>query len=433
MGASILDPRLTDAGLAPAPDGALAMGGVPLAEIADAVGTPTFVYDAAIIRRRYRQLDQALSTVPHRICYAIKANSNLAVLRVLARLGAGADIVSGGELLRALAAGFTPADIVFSGVGKTDEELLAAMTAGVGLINVESLAELQRIAVLSELHQQPVSIGIRVNPDVTAETHPYIATGKGGLKFGIPRDQFSAALEIIDNAERLQLDAIAMHLGSQILKTAPYVAGLERLLELTEQARAAGHTPAVLDLGGGLGIRYRDEIPLEPEDWMAPLTGMMLASGCTLQVAPGRFLVGSAGVMLSRVVYLKHSGGREIAVLDSGMNDLIRPSLYRAWHEVVPVRPTDAATAVLDLVGPVCETGDYLAMEREMPAVVAGDLLAVLCAGAYGFAMSSTYNARARAAEVMVDGGRWAIIRPRERLVDMFRDEVVDPFVSEAS
>jgi diaminopimelate decarboxylase len=433
VGAGILDPRLTDAGLAPAPDGSLAMSGVRLDEIAEAVGTPAFVYDAATMRRRYAGLDQVFDAIPHRICYAVKANSNLAVLRLLARLGAGADIVSGGEMLRALAAGFAPQDIVFSGVGKTDHELVAAMAAGVGHINVESLAELRRIAVLSELHDSSVTIGIRVNPDVTAETHPYIATGKGGLKFGIPRDQFADALRVIDDAERLRLGAIAMHIGSQILQAAPYAAGLERLLELLKQARAAGHTPEVLDVGGGLGIRYRDEVPLEPADWIAPLLGMMRASGCVIQIAPGRYIVGGAGIMLTRVVYLKHSGGRNIAVVDAGMNDLIRPALYKAWHEIVAVRPSEAAPTQVDVVGPVCETGDFLALEREMPPVAEGDLLAVLGAGAYGFAMSSNYNSRARAAEVLVDDGRWAVIRRRERLTELFREEIADPFSAEES
>lgn len=431
MGAGVLDSRLTDAGIAPGPDGTLAMSGIPLAAIAEEAGTPAFVYDAQTIRRRYHAIDSAFGDAPHSIAYAVKANSNLAILRLLSRLGAGADIVSGGELLRALAAGVPPARIVFSGVGKTDEELIAAVTAEIGLINVESIEELQRIALLSEQLSQGVRVGIRVNPDVTAETHPYITTGKGGLKFGVPRDQFGAALSIIDDTPTLSLSAIAMHIGSQILKAAPYVAGLERLLTLLENARTAGHDPDTLDLGGGLGIRYNDEVSLEPFDWIEPLREMMRSSGCTVQVAPGRYLVGSAGVMLTRVVYRKHSGGRDIAVVDSGMNDLLRPSLYKAWHEVVPVVPTSGERAPLDVVGPVCETGDFIALERDMPSVRPGDLLAVLGAGAYGFAMSSNYNSRPRAAEILVDDGRWAVIRPRERLADLFAGEVVDPFDAE--
>ena len=433
VGAGILDSRLTDAGLAPGPDGALAMSGVPLATIAEDVGTPAFVYDAPTIRSRYAKLDAAFGALPHRICYAVKANANLAVLRLLAKLGAGADIVSGGEMLRALSAGFSPESIVFSGVGKTDDELLAAIMAGVGHINVESLAELRRIATLTDLHDQVVTLGIRINPDVTADTHPYISTGKGGLKFGVPRDQFAEALQIIDEVPRLRLGCIAMHLGSQLLQSGPYAAGTERLLALLDEARAAGHTPDVLDLGGGLGIRYNDEVPLEPIEWIAPLLDMMAGSGCTIQVAPGRYLVGSAGVMLTRVVYSKHSGGRDIAIVDAGMNDLVRPALYKAWHEIVPVQYSGEGSSPIDIVGPVCETGDFLAMDRAMPSIRQGDLLAVLGAGAYGFAMSSNYNSRARAAEVMVDDGRWAVVRPRERLTDLFRDEIADPFAGEDS
>jgi diaminopimelate decarboxylase len=433
VGASILDSLLADAGLAPGPDGALAMRGIPLAAIAEESGTPTFVYDAETIRQRYTKLDAAFGALPHRICYAVKANGNLAILRMLAQLGAGADIVSGGELLRALSAGIAPGAIVVSGVGKSDDELLAAIMAGVGHINVESLGELRRLAVLTDVHDRDVSLGIRINPDVTADTHPYISTGKGGLKFGVPRDQFADALAIIDEVPRLRLGAIAMHLGSQLLDSTPYIAGIGRLLELLAVARAAGHAPDVLDIGGGLGIRYRDEAPLEPVAWFAPLLPLLRDSGCTVQVAPGRYLVGSAGVMLTRVVYIKHSGGREIAIVDAGMNDLIRPSLYKAWHEIVPVAPSAAASMPLDVVGPVCETGDFLALERDMAPVRDGDLLAVLGAGAYGFAMSSNYNSRPRAAEVLVDAGRWAVIRPRERLSDLFRDEIADPFAAEVS
>ncbi|HEY4101580.1 MAG TPA: diaminopimelate decarboxylase [Gemmatimonadales bacterium] len=431
MGAGVLDSRLSDAGLAPGSDGALAMSGIPLPAIAESVGTPAFVYDAATIRRQFARLDDVFGEIPHRICYAVKANSNLAILRIFATLGAGADIVSGGELLRAIAAGFDPSRIIFSGVGKSDEELLAAMAAGVGHINVESLAELERIALLVDMHDCDVTIGVRINPDVTAETHPYITTGKGGLKFGIPVDQFADVLRVLDNTSRIRLGAVAMHIGSQLLKADPYAAGMERLLALLDVARRAGHAPDVLDLGGGIGIRYQDEIPLDPIDWIEPLRTMMTQSGCTIQIEPGRFLVGSAGVMLTRVLYCKHSGGREIAVVDSGMNDLVRPSLYKAWHEIVPVVPSGAAPIKLDVVGPVCETGDFLALERPMAPVAQGDLLAVLAAGAYGFAMSSNYNSRARAAEVLVDAGRWAVVRPRERLSDLFRDEIADPFATE--
>jgi diaminopimelate decarboxylase len=428
----VLSTHLGEAGVVRGDDGLLAMAGVPFTAITEQVGTPTYCYDAATIRERYHRLDAAFGALPHRICYAVKANSNLAILTMMARLGAGADIVSGGEMLRALAAGFDPEDLVFSGVGKTDEELLAAITAGVGHINVESLAELRRLAMFADLRGATVKVGVRVNPDVTADTHPYISTGKGGLKFGVPVDQLPEALHVIDESTGLRLDALAMHLGSQLLATAPYEAGVERLLGLLADVRAAGHAPTVLDIGGGLGIRYRDEEPLDPAVWMATLADALAGSGCTVHVEPGRYLVGSAGVLLTRALYRKHSGGHDILVVDAAMNDLMRPSLYKAWHEIVPAEAVEGEATITDIVGPVCETGDFLALERPLPPVQAGQLLAVLGAGAYGFAMSSNYNSRARAAEVLVDDGRWAVVRPRERLIDLFRDEIADPFADES-
>jgi diaminopimelate decarboxylase len=407
------------------------MSGVPLGNIAAAVGTPTYVYDAGTIRGRYHRLASALEGLPHRICYAVKANGNLAVLKLLADLGAGADIVSGGELLRALAAGFPPERIVFSGVGKSDEELQAAITAGVGHINIESLSELQRLAILTGMQGATIKLGIRINPDVTAETHPYISTGQGGLKFGITADQLPAAFEILDDSDGLQLDAIAMHLGSQLLSPTPWVDGIAKLRQVVDLARAHGHRITVLDIGGGLGVRYRDEEPLDPVVLVDAIRAELLAIECEVRVEPGRFLVGPAGVMLTRVLHRKHSGGREITIVDAGMNDLLRPALYRAWHEIVPVSPVSVEAVATDIVGPVCETGDFLALERPLAPVAQGGLLAVLGAGAYAFAMSSNYNTRARAAEVLVDDGRWAVVRPRERLSDLFGQEVADPFSDE--
>ncbi len=431
MGQGVLTPVERDAGLTRDGEGALAMAGVPLAAIAEQVGTPVWCYNAAVIRDRFAQLDQAFGTLPHRIDYAVKANSNLAILHLLAELGAGADIVSGGEMLRALAAGFPADRIVFSGVGKTDEELVAALTAGVGQINVESLSELHRLAILGDVHPARAAIGLRINPDVTAETHPYISTGKGGLKFGLPVDQIPEALAIIDQAPTLSLRALAVHIGSQLLSTAPFEAALSRLLALLDQVRAAGHAPTVLDLGGGLGIRYRDETPLAPETWVAALRCAIEQSGCEIHVEPGRFLVGSAGVLVTRVVHRKHAGGREMVIVDAAMNDLLRPALYQAWHEIVPVEAAPSAPVPTDVVGPVCETGDFLALERPLPLVPAGALLAVLGAGAYGFSMSSNYNSRPRAAETLVEPGRWGVIRPRERLTDLFRTEIATPFADD--
>lgn len=431
MGASVLAARLAECGLAREAGGTLLLSGVSLADIAAGVGTPTYVYDAVAIRARYAALDLAFGDLPHQICFAVKANANLAVLRLLAQVGSGADIVSGGELLRALAAGFPAERIVFSGVGKSDEELVAAIAAGVGRINVESLSELQRLAILVETGVGACTIGLRINPDVTTDTHPYIATGKGGLKFGIPLDQLPRVLALLDEAPALRLGGVAMHLGSQLLDVAPYLAGLAQLLTALEQVRKAGHLPGVLGLGGGLGIRYRDETPLAPRDWIAPLHETLAATGCIIEVEPGRYLVGNVGVLITKVLHRKHSGGREIAIVDAGMNDLLRPALYQAWHEIVSVESGAAAADLLDVVGPVCETGDFLGLDRALPPVGAGDHLAILGAGAYGFTMSSNYNSRARAAEVLVEDGRWAIVRPRERLTDLFREERADPFADE--
>jgi diaminopimelate decarboxylase len=290
---------------------------------------------------------------------------------------------------------------------------------------------LRQLAVLAELNGATVQIGVRLNPDVTADTHPYISTGKGGLKFGVPMDQLPAVLEVLDETTALQLSSIAMHLGSQLHSSEPYLAGIQQLTGALESVRERGHAPKVLDIGGGLGIRYHDENTLSPLEWVTPLRDALLATGCNIHVEPGRYLVGSSGVLLTKVIHRKHSGGRDIAIVDAGMNDLLRPSLYKAWHQIIPVMADDSIPVPTDIVGPVCETGDFLALERPLQPVPAGAILAVLGAGAYSFAMSSNYNSRARAPEVMVDDSRWAVVRPRERLTDLFATEVADPFATE--
>ena len=408
--------------------GSLLLGGVPLTEVAERAGTPAFVYNAETIRERYRSLDVALAPVPHRICFAVKANSNLAVLRILRDLGAGADIVSAGEMARVLAAGFDPRHIVFSGVGKTADELLAAVRAGVGHLNVESREELELVGRIAEREGAQVRVGIRVNPDVTTETHPYISTGKSGIKFGLPTDQVIAAAEFVRRHPRLELTTLAMHLGSQLVDTEPFRQGIARLLELLDRVRGAGVTTVrVLDIGGGLGIRYAEENPLEPQEFAAAVLPLLAPTGLTVYLEPGRFLVGSAGVLLTRVLYQKHSGGKEFVIVDAGMNDLVRPSHYQAYHEIVEMVEHDRPGGRADVVGPVCETGDFLALDRDLPGLEAGDGLAVLGAGAYGFVMSSNYNSRPRPPEIIADNGKWWIARPRERVERLFESERLSP------
>jgi diaminopimelate decarboxylase len=427
-GPADLGPVLAEGGLEKGVLG-LRMSGVPLASIADAVGTPTYVYSADVIQRRYEMLTAALSPLQHRICFAVKSNSNLAVLRTLRDCGAGADLVSGGELLRALAAGFAPEHIVFSGVGKSRAELRAAAEVGVGHVNVESLEELKLLADVAAEMGRPVRVGIRVNPDVTAETHPYISTGQGGIKFGVPADQVLPAVEFIKAHPILKLNCIAMHLGSQLTDATPYAEGIARLLKLIAEVRAAGGKELeAVDIGGGLGIRYAGDPGIDLDKYAAAVVPPLKALGLTVYVEPGRFLVGGAGVLLTEVMYRKHSGGKDFVIVDAAMNDLLRPSLYRAWHGIVEVTPKGRPVQPVDVVGPICETGDFLALGRPLPGVEPGERLAILGAGAYGFVMSSNYNTRGRAAEVLIRDGNWAVVRPRELPEELFRTEDVDPF-----
>ncbi|MEO8225826.1 MAG: diaminopimelate decarboxylase [Gemmatimonadota bacterium] len=436
MGQSVLTPAarhadsaalLADAGLVR--DGAsLIMAGVPLSRIADEIGTPAYVYNAESIRARYTELDTALAGVPHRICYAVKANGNLAVLRVLRDLGAGADIVSAGELARALAAGYTADRVVFSGVGKTAAELRIAVRARVGHINVESLEELALLGGVASEEGIPVSLCIRVNPDVTTETHPYISTGRSGIKFGVPTDQVGTAAAMIGAHPLLTLSGIAMHLGSQLTSTAPFLEGITRLLELIREVRSTGiDTLRVLDIGGGLGIRYGGNGPMDVREFAAAVVSVLAPTGLTVYLEPGRFLVGSAGVLLGTVLYRKHSGGKSFVITDVGMNDLVRPSHYQAYHEIVELELATRDRITVDVVGPVCETGDFIALDRELPALERGERIAVLGAGAYGFVMASNYNARGRPPEVLVDHGRFAIARRRESAADLFAGETATP------
>ncbi len=423
---------LADAGLARDGAGRLRLDGVDLETLAGAVGTPVFVYGAAVIRRQYRAFDEALGGVPHRVHFAVKANGNLAVLALLRSLGAGADIVSAGELARCLAAGFPADRIVFSGVGKTGAELEAAAAGGLASINVESVEELDALGAVAERLSREVRVGIRFNPDVTTDTHPYISTGKYGIKFGVPADQAAEAIAVLARRPGLRLVTLAVHVGSQILDASPFRAGAARLVELLSQVRTAGiETVRSLDVGGGVGIRYGGELPLSPAAYAEAIVPVLAPAGLEVHLEPGRFLVGNAGVLLARVLYRKHSGGKDFLVLDAGMTELGRPSRYGAYHDIVPVAPRRGAETPFDVVGPVCETGDFLALERPLPDGIApGHLLAILGAGAYGFVMGSTYNARPRPPEVLVDGGRWGLARRRETVEELMAGEDPDPVMT---
>jgi len=399
-----------------------------LRSIAERVGTPAYVYSTNLIRAQYHALDDALQGVRHRICYSVKANGNLGVLRVLKQLGAGADIVSVGELRRALAAGFDPDGIVFSGVGKTPVEIAEAIQAGVGFINIESTSELAVVIAVATDVGTPAHVGIRVNPDVATDTHPYTKTGDKTAKFGVPFDEVAGVARRIADERTLVLRGLAMHLGSQITDVTPYTRGTAKLLELVSAIRAAGITTLeALDVGGGLGVRYHREELLSLKAFAAAVAPPVRAAGLTLLLEPGRFLVANAGVLLTKVLYRKHAGGKDFVVVDAGMNDFVRPSHYHAYHEIVPLQGGDRPEEVVNVVGPICESGDFLALDRKLPVVAPGEYLAVLGTGAYGFVMSSTYNARPRPPEVMVDGDRYYVARQRETLDDLLRGETAEP------
>ena len=406
--------------------GGSAVEGVALERIARDVGTPCFVYSRAAIEQAWREYDEALSGIPHEVCYSVKANSNLAVIDVLGRLGAGFDIVSGGELERVLAANVPAARIVFSGVGKRDDEMAAALEAGVGCFNVESARELHRLASLAKAAGKRAPVSLRVNPDIDAQTHPYITTGLHENKFGIPVDEARELYTAAAANPSLDVRGIDCHIGSQLASLEPFLDSLDRLLALVDSLARDGILLAHLNLGGGLGIRYRDESPPPPADLAGALVERLAGRRLVLVLEPGRSIVGNAGVLLTRVEYLKRNRDKRFAVVDAAMNDLIRPALYDAWHDIVPIEPREGVAEPYEIVGPVCESGDFLGRARPL-VLEPGDLLAVQSAGAYGFVMSSNYNTRPRAAEVMVDGGRYHVVRQRERVRDLFAGESVLP------
>ncbi|RMP48618.1 Diaminopimelate decarboxylase [Pseudomonas syringae pv. atrofaciens] len=407
-------------------DGELFAEGVALSAIAERFGTPTYVYSRAHIEAQYRAYADALSGMPHMVCFAVKANSNLGVLNVLARLGAGFDIVSRGELERVLAAGGKAEKIVFSGVGKTREDMRRALEVGVHCFNVESTDELERLQeVAAELNVR-APISLRVNPDVDAGTHPYISTGLKENKFGIA---IAAAEDVYIRASQLpNLEVIGVdcHIGSQLTTLEPFIDALDRLLDLVDRLGDCGIHLHHIDLGGGLGVRYRDEEPPLAADYIKAVRERLAGRDLGLLFEPGRFIVANAGALLTRVEYLKHTEHKDFAIVDAAMNDLIRPALYQAWMDVTAVRPRDSEPRAYDIVGPICENGDFLAKGREL-ALAEGDLLAVHSAGAYGFVMSSNYNTRGRAAEVLVDGSQAFEVRRRETVAELFAGESLLP------
>jgi len=399
---------------------------VPVAEVVEAFGTPCYIYSRATLERHWQAFDQALTGHPHLVCYAVKANSNLAILNLLARLGSGFDIVSIGELERVLAAGGDPAKTVFSGVGKRSAEIERALEVGIRCFNVESSAELARIEAIARQRDQRAPVSLRVNPDVDARTHPYISTGLKENKFGIDLVTARDVYRYASTSPHLKVLGIDCHIGSQLTSVAPFVDALERILQLRQQLSAEGISIGHLDLGGGLGIRYRDEAPPLPEDYVEPLLSRLGDYDCEILIEPGRAIVGNAGILVTRIEYLKPTETKHFAVVDAAMNDLLRPSLYDAWQEIIAVTPRTGEETAYDIVGPICETGDFLGKNRLL-AIRAGDLLAVRSTGAYGFTMSSNYNSRPRPPEILVDGYQFHLVRARETLSDLWRGEALLP------
>lgn len=402
-------------------EGVLCADDTPLSDIAAQVGTPCYVYSWTDVAARYQELERALSLVNARIRYAVKANSNLAILRRMVALGAGFDIVSGGELERVIRAGADPEEVVFSGVGKSQQEISFALKSGIGCLNVESIAETRRIAEIAERLAIRAPVAIRMNPDISVHTHPYIATGMRESKFGMPENEaFELAVEIVRDIPSLRFVGLACHIGSQLTDLRPYADSLDAVLELRNRLIEVGVECAVVDLGGGFGIRYCDEEPFSFDEF-GELVSSRSLQDVALDVEPGRSLIGSAGVLLTRVEYLKPAtvpGYRDFCIVDAAMNDFIRPALYEAFHDVEKVESSDGESRDWNIVGPICETGDFLATARHL-SLQEGDLLAVRDAGAYGFVMSSNYNSRLRPAEVIADGGSWTVARRRESMSDL--------------
>jgi len=407
-------------------NGELYCEGVPVKKVAQRVGTPFYLYSSNTLTKHIQAFDSAFEGVPHLICFALKSNSNSAVLKLLGREGAGADIVSGGELFRALRAGIDPQKIVYAGVGKRRDEIEYALKIGILMFNVESGDELQAInTAAGEMHAK-ARIALRVNPNIDPKTHAYISTGLKENKFGIPIEHALEHYRMATTLRNVEVVGVHQHIGSQITEVQPFVDALDKLVAFVKELRAAGMNIKYLNIGGGLGITYKDETPPLPKEVAQAIKPVLTSCGCTVVLEPGRAIVGNAGILVTTALYHKSSGEKKFLIVDAGMNDLIRPSLYEAYHDIRPVvEPASAGKAAIDVVGPICESGDFLAKDREMPEVRQGDLLAVMGAGAYGYTMSSNYNSRPRVAEVLVRGSEYYVVRERETYDDLIRGEKV--------
>ncbi|WP_133182509.1 diaminopimelate decarboxylase [Shewanella decolorationis] len=407
-------------------DNTLYAEGCRVNDLAQQYGTPLYIYSRATLERHWHAFNNAVADHPHLVCYAVKANSNLAVLNVLARLGSGFDIVSGGELARVIEAGGDPAKVVFSGVGKTVAEMEQALNLGIYCFNVESSAELEQLNQVAGRLGKVAPVSLRVNPDVDAGTHPYISTGLKENKFGIAMDEAEAVFARAHALPHLQVKGVDCHIGSQLTEIQPFLDAMDRMLALIDRLADQGIVIEHFDVGGGLGVTYDDETPPHPDVYAAALLARLGERKLKLIFEPGRAIAANAGIFVTQVLYLKENSDKRFAIVDGAMNDLIRPALYSAWQNIIPVNPRDEQAQVFDIVGPVCETGDFLGKDRAL-AIAAGDLLVVRSSGAYGFAMASNYNTRPRAAEVMVDGDKAYLVREREKLAQLWQGEQLLP------
>jgi len=411
-------------------DHALFCEEIPVEQIAREVGTPFYLYSHRTLRHHFQVFDSAFEEIPHIVCFSAKSNPNTSILRLFAREGGGIDIVSGGELYRALKAGVDPGKVVYSGVGKRDDEIDYALQTGILMFNVESVQELESINRRAEMMGVRAGVGLRVNPDVDPETHPHISTGLKENKFGI---DIAAAIAAYRNASvlnHLDIKGLSCHIGSQVTKVSPFIDALKRLKELIRHLRSEGISVRYLDLGGGLGIIYDRETPPQPLEYAREIIEASRDLDCTFIFEPGRVIVGNAGILVTRVLYTKKNEGKRFLIVDAGMNDLVRPSLYGSYHQILPVIQRKREEIVADVVGPICESGDFLAKERRIPALDRGEILAVMSAGAYGFAMSSNYNSRPRVPEILVRDDRWYVVRQRESYEDLIHGEEIPDFMN---